>query len=148
MIWALVNSWVYSTPVAQVDFTGLAGYTDVRVLIRGMTVSVSGQRAVRVSTDNGSTFLSASTDYLFVGSDGVETASTTLNVHATASAAARSAAVEICGFNLTSLKVAQILNRIDIRAVIIPTTSALNAVRVLNSAGGNLTAGNIYVFAR
>jgi hypothetical protein len=146
--WSLVNSWTFSTNVANVDFTGLAGYTDVRVLIRGITLSVSGRRALRVSTDNGSTFLSTSGDYVFVDGTGAETNATNITGHTTDTTAARSCEIEINGFDLTTLKVAQCSTRTDFRLVIIPTSSALNAVRVLGSNGGNLTAGSIYVYAR
>ena len=147
--WTLVNSWTFSTGVAQVDFTGLAGYTDVRVLVRNVTLAGSGQRALRVSTNNGSTFLSASGDYVAVAGTGVETNSTGISMHATASALARSCEVEICGFNLTASKVAQALTRTDFRTFVVPTSSALNAVRIFDTTGGsNLTGGSIYVYAR
>lgn len=149
MPWALVNSWTFSTNVAQVDFTGLAGYSDVRVLVRNVTMTGSGLRAVRVSTNNGSTFLATSGDYVSVASTGVETASTLINGHVTASTSARSCEVEICGFNLTAPKAVQMQTRVDVRTVIIPTSSALNAVRVFDGTGGtNLTGGSIYVYAR
>ena len=147
MAWTLVNSWTYSSPVANVDFTGL-NYSDVRVLVRGVTVSASGQRALRVSTNNGSSYLTTSGDYVAVAAAGTETNDVSMTLHATGSTAARSAEIEICGFNLTSPKLAQLLTRTDFRTVIIPTASALNAIRVLDSGGGNLTAGNIYVYAR
>ena len=149
MVWALVNSWTFSINVAQVDFTGLAGYSDVRVLVRAVTLAGSGQRALRVSTDNGSTFLSTSGDYVFCAGTGVETNATSMSMHTTASASARSCEVEICGFNLTAPKVAQILTRTDFRTVVIPTASALNAVRVYDTTGStNLTGGSIYLYAR
>jgi len=148
MPWALVNSWTFSSAVAQVDFTGLAGKTDVRILLNDITLSGSGFRTLRVSTDNGSTFLNTTADYFSVDGAGVETAVTNIGFHVTATAVARSGDTEICGFNLTSPKVAQRQNRTDARTSVIPTTSALNAIRIFDSNGFNLTGGSIYVYAR
>jgi hypothetical protein len=148
MAWVLVTSWTYSTPVAQVDFTGLAAYSDVRVLIRNVTLSGAGVRSLRVSTDNGSTFLSSTADYLGVAGDGTESGGAGIGLHITASASARSGELEICGFNLTSPKVAQRLSRTDARCVVLPSASAFNAVRIYDSSAFNLSGGNIYLFAR
>ena len=149
MAWALVNSWTYAVPVANVDFTGLSAYSDVRVMLRNVTLSGSAQRAMRVSIDNGATFLSTASDYIFVGSDGAKVTATSINLHATASALARTCEIEINGFNLTSPKVSQLQTRTDLRTVVLPTASALSAIRILDSTAAlNLTGGNIYVYGR
>jgi hypothetical protein len=118
--------------------------------MRGVTVSAGGLRVLRVSTDNGASFLGAAGDYVEVSSAGAETATATnIGFHATSSTAARSGEIEICGFNLTTPKTIQRMNRTDVRTAIIPTASPLNAVRIFEAAGVNqLTAGNIWVYAR
>ena len=117
MAWTLISSWAYTSLVPNVDFNGLAGWSDIRVLLRGVTMAGSGQRSLRVSIDNGASFLSTSGDYVYIDSAGAESLLTTLNMHATASAAARSAEMEICGFNLASFKTAQALATPDATTV-------------------------------
>jgi hypothetical protein len=149
MPWAMVDSWTYSTNVAQVQFVGLGAYTDVRVVLRNVTLSGSGLRSLQVSTDNGSTFLNTASDYFSVSGAGAETGITSIGFHATAASAARSGEIEINGFDLgTPPKTAQRNNQTAVHTVIIPTTSALNAVRVFDSSGNNLTGGSIYVYAQ
>lgn len=147
--WALVNSWTYSVDVAQVDFTGLSGYSEILVSIVAVTLSVSGLRLVRVSTDNGATFLSTSGDYVGQSSAGADSALTSMGAQDTAGTTARSGQVLIRGFNTaTANKPFDRATRTDVTTGYIPTATALNAVRVLPSAGGNLTGGTIQVWGR
>jgi hypothetical protein len=148
--WTLVNSWTYSTGVPQVDFTGLAGYSEIRVLLRLVSCTGSGIRQVRVSTNNGSTFLSTSGDYVIAIDSGSGTVGNQaeIQLHTLATTAARSAEIVFKGWNLTDSKTAQMRNRIDFTEVVIPTTSALNALRIFDISGGNLSGGSIYVWGR
>ena len=146
--WALVNSWTYSSAVPNVNFTGLAGYTEVRVVIRGMTTTGSVTRNLYVSTNNGSSYLTTSGDYVFVASTGVETSRTTIPFASGITFNSPTAGeIVISGWNLTSPKLVQARTTTVERMFVIPTASALNALRV-GPASGNITAGSIFVYAR
>jgi hypothetical protein len=147
--WTLVGSWTHSVNVPYVDFIGLAGYTEIRVLTRLLTTASGGTRSLRVSTDNGSTFLSSSGSYISVADAGDEVNATFIPTSALTSAA-RSGEVWFKGWNLTDIKIAQIRHHVtgSTRQYLIPTSSPLNAVRIIDLTAGDLTGGSIYVFAR
>jgi len=130
--------------LANEDFTGLSGYTGLVVLTVGITKSVSGITQLQVSTDNGSTWLTSSGDYQVLAAAGTLTNDDAMDFHATASTAARSGRILIWGFNSVGQRVA--ITSASVLNYIIPGTTALNAIRVLPSGGGNLNAGTIYVF--
>lgn len=149
--WTEVGSWDYSGDVATVDFTGLAGYNEFLVALRNVTLSIAGIRQLRVSVNNGSSYFAASGDYVEITSGGVETAKTAIDFHTSTATAARSGAVAIPQANLTCL-IKPILspNGSDNRELqfFVGSTSPINALRILPSAGGNLTGGSIRVYAR
>lgn len=134
---------------ANVDFTGLGGFSELLVIARLVTASVSGQRVLQVSDDNGASFYAASGNYITVSSAGVETASTVGGVfHTTASTLARSGWVSL---DLNSGTVAPPIFRHSAAfetRFFVASTNIINAVRVNNFGGGNLTGGKIYLFGR
>ncbi len=143
--WTLISTTT-AAGAAQYDFTSLSAYTDILVVIKGITRSVSGITSFRVSTDNGSTFLSASGDYLDISAAGVEANATLIPFHTTNATAARTGYIYVHTFNNTGAKPAV---STDVNNYLIPTTTALNALRVYSgAAGGNLNAGTIYVYGR
>ena len=131
---------------ANEDFINLSGYSEILVLCHAITKAASGTLECRVSTDNGSTFLSASGEYISVNTSGTTINDTSIEMHATASAAARYGYVIISGFNTAGFKLSHGQSNVD--TYFIPTTTPLNAVRVFGSAGGNLTGGTIYLYGR
>lgn len=148
MPWSLVDSWTHSVDVTEKAFIGLAGLDDALILIRGVSASVSSQRSLQVSIDNGSNYLSTSGDYVTIDGTGVATNVTNVGFHQTSATAARSGLIMVQAFSLATDKVVDRMSRVDVRQAIIPTANALNAVRVNNSAGGNLTAGSIWLLGR
>lgn len=148
-VWSRVATWTHSGDVTEVDFPNLSGYSEILVSVVAVTLSVSGLRQVRVSTDNGSTFLSTSGDYMSTASSGVDTAQAALGVHATSSTTAASGQLVIRGFNVAvANKPFERNTRNDLTTGYIPTASALNAIRIIPSGGGNLTGGTIDVWGR
>lgn len=147
--WVLTHT---SSPsgVAQVDFTNLAGYSDIRVVLVGVTFGSGSACQLRVSTDNGATFLSASGDYVTVSGEGAIANATELRFYSTAATAARSSQLMIYGINVAAPKWAQgiFFTTDSVGFRYMPTTSQINAVRVLNSSAVNFTGGTIYVFGR
>jgi hypothetical protein len=146
--WVLVGT---NSPsgVTTVDFTGLASYTDLRVVVSGVTFGSSSKAQLRISINNGSTYLAASGDYLAISGAGVATNATELDFYDTAATAARYGELLLNGINVTSApKTARATfyagDSVNLR--IMPTTSAITAVRVLASV--NFTGGTIYVYGR
>jgi hypothetical protein len=150
--WDLAGSWTFSMNVAQVDFTGLAGATDIMIIARQVTQSVSTQLALRVSTNNGSSFFSASGDYIILApASGAEANSSAQIFWNTGATAARSGMVTIVGANVIGAP-RPLLNPDtssgNVRLFVADTANDIDAVRVIPSGGGNITGGSIYVFTR
>lgn len=143
--WSLAGSWTYSTNVASVDLTGLAGANEILVVARLITLSSSGFRSVWLSVDNGSSFYTASGDYVTAASDGTETNTTSAGSHGTAATAARTTIVHIQNAGLGGAIKRCLSNGFD--RLFVASTSPVNAVRV-GATAGNMTAGSAYVFTR
>ncbi|RWK17048.1 MAG: hypothetical protein EOR43_28815 [Mesorhizobium sp.] len=143
---ALAGSWTYSADVAQVDFTGLGSYQEFVLIGIGLTTSVSGFRAVRFSIDGGSSYYSASGDYADITSSGTVTNNTAIGTHSVSATAARDIALRIFPNVSGAYKVAQ--NQQGLYSKFVASTSVVNAIRVFNTAGGNLTGGSLYLYAR
>lgn len=146
--WALAASWTFSTNVAQVDFTGLSAYSDILVLARLITRASSTVNALRVSTDNGSTFYAGATDYQSIDSSGVETAANLFGMNITNATLGRSGIIQISAFNVNGAPKVIFSDNRALSGMFVGSTSPLNAIRILPLAGGNITGGNIYVFGR
>lgn len=149
LTWTLITT---STPtgVNHVDFTGLAAYAEIRVLVRLMTYGSGDTTALQVSTDNGATFLSAATDYREILGTGAESGVGNIPFYGATSTTGKSGEILIEGFNLTSPKVSRAVP--DTSAVqymqVLPSVSAFNAVRVLSTGTNNFTGGTIYIWGR
>jgi hypothetical protein len=132
-----------------VDFASLSAYSELLVLLKGITLSVSGTVSLRVSTDNGSTFLSTSGDYQSIATaTGAEGALAQITIYSTGATAARTSVIEVSAFNISGAPKPVRSMRTDFTNYYIPTTTALNAIRFFSTAGGNFTGGDIYVFGR
>jgi hypothetical protein len=150
--WTLAATWTFSTNVAAVNFTGLAGATDIQVIVQDITQSVSGAALLQVSTDNGSSYFATSGDYKALANDsGISTNTTGGSFWATVATAARSGVVTIFGANVTGLP-RYLLNvgnnSAQQRLFTADTANDIDAVRVIPSGGGNITGGSIYVLKR
>lgn len=148
--WELIATQALSG-AASYDFNNLSQYTDLRVLIVGATFGSSSQTQVRISVDNGATFLAASGDYVTVNGNGTPANTTELIPYSGAATAARSGEVFIQGSNLTGApKVSRtvIFSTDGVYLRYMPTTSAVNGLRVLNSAAVNFTGGTAYIMGR
>lgn len=149
--WANVGSWTWSTNVAEVTFTGLSAYNELMVIIRGVTTSVSGVRRVQVGVDNGSSYFSGASDYLKVSDIGVEANADTPGIayHSSNSAAARTLVAHILNTR-GNVKVGEMNNATSSasRILFVGSTSDINAIRIDNHTGGNLTGGSILLLGR
>lgn len=143
--WTLVEARVCSA-TANEDFINLSAYSDIFVFADGLTKANSGTLNLRVSTDNGANFLTTSGDYVAVSTAGTLTSQTSMLCHSTSATLARTCHTRISFFNKTSPKYGFVTS--TSAEYIIPTTTALNAIRLFGSAAGNLTGGTLYVYGR
>lgn len=144
--WTLVEARAMASNATE-DFTGLSAYSSVLVVCHAVTKSVSGILQLRVSTDNGATFLTASGDYLIIAGSGTGSVATAIDLHNANATAARYGFALLLGFSKTGVKTS--FGSATNSGYIIPTTTALNAVRVTSSGvGATLDAGTIYVFGQ
>jgi len=145
--WQLLNTTTITVAGVNFDVPGLAGYNEILVIIDGITRSITGITTLRLSIDNGATFLATAADYIDVSTAGVEAGIDRIPFHTTNSTLARSGRVLIRLFDTTSpVKMAESW---DGNNYFLPSASAFNAIRVYSgSAGGNLTGGVIYVYGR
>lgn len=127
------------------DFTGLANYQEIIFLFRDVAPpgGGNGHRAIRVSTDNGSTFLSSTGDYASI-SNGAETDTASIRFNSISDSTAKSGWVRFSNFNISGApKFAQT----TLLPHVIPTTTALNALRLFNDSGSaEHNAGTAYLY--
>jgi hypothetical protein len=143
-------TWSYSAAVAQVDVIGLAGYTDFLILGRNITLSVAGNRAIYCSVDNGATFYTASGNYVVISNVGAETNTECIATEGGSSVATvRSFQADLLGFGVNAgLKATNHLSQ-NVTRAFVASTLAVNALRLSRlGAGGNLTGGVLYVYAK
>lgn len=149
--WSLAGTWDFSTGVAQVDFTNLGSYNELLIMARNISDGTTGTRQVLCSVDNGSTFFNSSGDYILISNAGAESNQASIGIHDTNSTAARSGSVHIHASGLNGVqKLCRALQRSAGNSdyLFVGSTSPINAIRINNSGGGNLTAGSIRVLGR
>lgn len=156
--WTLVNTsgnpissgatWTWSSNVANVDVTGLAGANDIMVLGRLITLSGSNYRQVVLSTDNGSSFWAGGSDYqVFSANTGVESGSSGCISHQTSTAAARTIGGVVLGANAHGPKmVTDLVNSYP--RIFTASNDPINAIRLNANGGQDLTGGSLYVWVR
>lgn len=145
--WVELASWTYSSDVANVDFTGLAGYSEIMVIGKGITLSVAGVRALRFSTDNGSSYYAGSSDYYTCQLTGISTQASSLVAHNTGNSTARDFTATLRLANLTTPRKDVVLTA-GLTGYFDGSSSPVNAIRVLSTVAGNLTGGTIKVFGK
>lgn len=142
------GQWDFSSNVSEVIFTDLDDFCDIVLAVRNVTMSASGTRDVRVSINNGSSFLSGASDYEYLDVNGIITTAAAIGLQSTASASARGGQVNFFQWNLSTLKTVHVVHRsAGINSNFIPTANPLNALRI-NASTGNFTGGQIRVYGR
>lgn len=147
-VWNEVASWDFSIDgaVASVPSSDLTGYSEVLIQGRGVGASVSGQRVVQVSVNNGVSWYTTSGDYNELAATGVATNNQAMFPHTTATGSARDFAVQFPNIQ-APFKVAHLMPRM-VEAQFVASTTQITNVRVINSTGGNLNAGQVKIYAR
>jgi hypothetical protein len=148
--WTLAASWTWSTNVAQVDITGLAGAKEIRIIAQDITLAASGVASVRVSVDNGTSFFAGASDYRAIANgSGIKVTTSGASLWSNVATAARSGTSQIqaAAANLRLMFQPGDTSNGQ-RLFVADTTNDINAIRVFPSAGGNITGGQIDVYTR
>lgn len=147
--WAITASWDFAVdgPTSEV-VANTAGKSEALVLFNDVTVATTGRRCALVSTDNGATYWQTNGDYAYMSASGVITNEPYISGHNTNSTGARSAQIILSGLSLVMpakplFSYTQILPQV-FRA----TDDRITQVKALNSAGGNMTGGTVYILTR
>jgi hypothetical protein len=154
--WQLVNqtgvpitsgsTWTYSVDVANVDVVNLSPYNELLIFARSVTASAgTGVRIIRASTDNGATFFAGASDYSVIAATGAGSNSSAFMGHSTATNLARNIVGQIA--NLKGSEKMSVAMAGEVR-IPIGFSADINAIRLTDSTGSNLTGGSLYVYAR
>lgn len=148
----LVGTWVWSTNTTLVDFTNLGGYSNLIMVLQDLTFG-SASMLLRVSTDNGATFFATGADYSsFAANDSSGVSSTTgIALNDGVATSMRGSMLLISGWNDSNFKSTfmgvtfQPNNNNTVTGYRV-TAEVNNALRIINSAGNNITAGTIFIY--
>lgn len=124
------------------DVTGLSGYQAIRVIPWGVTSASAGTMYVVVSTDNGSTFLTSSGDYLtLTATTGAATNADKLFLQTGTSVGPAYGFLTINDFSLTG---PHTVNN-SVLTQTVATTTALNAISFRSTSVSGMNGGLLYV---
>lgn len=158
--WALAGAGQTATGVwdfavdgakSNINFTGLAGFSDLLMIARGVTQSVSGLPFGQVSVNNGSSYFTTSGDYVQPSTAGVESnAGSTGGLIDTGATAARSWGMKVLAANAAVPRLIESTVRPPPGANVsfIASASAINAWRLGTTGGGTFNGGKVYCLAR
>lgn len=142
----VVATWTFSEAVATVPFVGLVGFDEFIVDTRAIQRAGSSRTTLQASIDNGSNYLTSSGSYENITASGVESALTDMVFHSTDTTAARGGQIWISCNQSGNYKMAtRVGDGVRYRIV---TNSPINALRLLTTDAGNITAGSAVVYAR
>lgn len=147
--WQVLGSWdhaVSGNTASPIDFNGLGGCDELMVIYEDLERSISGITSFQLSVDNGVSFFSTSGNYRFMtdnGSPNNFTAWRATNSNATTDT---SGMVHIMGNTGAVPKTARMTHTgLYGTSDFVGSLSAVDAIRVFNSGGGNYIGGRITV---
>jgi hypothetical protein len=144
--WTEVYNATIAAPTANID-VDVSAYDDVLIIARLVTLSVSGSRQIKVSTDGGSTFYTTSGDYVFFSDSGAETATQAMLGHSTNTTAARTIAGDILGIRGSGYpKLSREIGG-GRQRLFVADEDPITDIR-LEGTSGNLTGGRFIVLGR
>ena len=138
-------TWTFSVAVANVDVINLSNYNELIVIGRNLTTTLSTQRIIRVSVDNGVTFFQGAADYEHIQSAGNTINSSVYLIHTSNSAAARAITGHLVNLK-GPVKFARDLTA-DTR-LFAASTLGINAIRLSQLTATTFTGGTLHVYAR
>lgn len=154
--WTVNKHWDFAIDgaVSAVVSDPLDGAAEALVVIDLVTTSASVQRVVQISTDGGLTWWNTTGDYSEYGPTGIVANNNAFFTHTTATAAARSTALQLLNIGSSlSPKVATLINR-GVGARFSATPALPTHLRVFGSQSsgpnptGTLTGGTVTIYTR
>lgn len=145
--WTLFSTTTISTPVASVEVTGLAGYTEIMIQLSGWTYSTTNAALLQVSTNNGSSYYSASGDYVVVSSAGALTNTVGGTFYTGNTTSARTGTIIIEGNVAGAPKNLKAMSD-SYRQFIADNANDIDAIKILGVNAGNITAGTMTVLVK
>lgn len=147
--WTLLNSWDFavSGAISQLDTTGITN-DEVMVVGQGVTKSVSGRPLIYVSTNNGVSYDTTSSNYLFLNSSGGTAGNSGFYLDNGITTAATSGELILTAMQETGSKFVIFSTANAPGYQYVGSTSIINAMRVIPSAGGTFSGGKIFVYGR
>lgn len=132
----------------------VSGYSDLMVVLRGVTLASSGWRTVLMSTDGGSSYHNTSGNYVSIDSSGVASNEVFFFSHSSSSASARSATVYLNNLQNGRKVMAQTPARSAAIAVFEGSNLPITHIRIQGTTSStslvstNMNAGTITVYGR
>lgn len=145
--WQVIGTFVHGTDgsVANKSFTGIDAFSDLMLIGRGITTSVSADIIMRVSVDGGSSYYSASGDYVSLNSSAAEANSTAMAASALNSSA-KSPVFQLFGNTGLNPPYCRSIST-GVSRLFVASSSKINAVRI-GAGSGNMTGGSYTLLGR
>jgi len=159
--WALAGTGQTATGVydfavdgakAAITFAGLGTANEILILAEAVAVSVSGSAMVQVSTDNGASYFTTSGDYVAINPG----AGTVLNTIGSTFWTTNTTAARYGFSHIMNAAIAGMPKIFDApvqtgnpqRLFVADNANNIDAIQIVGTSGGNITAGKIFVLAR
>lgn len=150
--WVLIGTKDFTaSPSTTWDNTGLSAYSELMLIEKLVALSISGQRGLQLSDDNGASYY-AGTTYQAAGLDGGTVGVAVIPTEAQTTSGLRSGSAMVFAINVVGApKLGMsagvqpgnpgVATRIDI-------LTACNAVRYTTTTGASINGGNVWLLAR
>lgn len=148
--WTLADSYDFATAANSRDFTGLAGANEILVTLTDITKAANDTVALRVSTNNGSSFFSTSGNYRSIGSTGIASNDTSALVIAGSTTASRVGLARLLNPAVSGPKII----KADTASTTVYTdfvgdnANDIDAIRIFTPGGNNMNGGVARVYTR
>lgn len=146
--WNVLQDVTIAAATPSVIATNAGPWNEFLILALGVTASVTGLRSVNLSTDNGASFYTTPGNYLLITDTGTSSASGGANLHNTNATAARYGMMHITGNNSGAPPILACVNTGSQPRLFVASPLPINAIRVNNNLGGNLTGGRVVILGR
>jgi hypothetical protein len=145
--WSLVSTVDLSiSPVAAIPFTGLGAYSEILLIGRATTTSVSSFRGLLVSTDNGASYFNTAGNYERNAITGILSNQMQIDGISNASANARNFYIHLMATNVDGAPKPYLTTSL-LNGFFVGSFAPINAVQAVTTAG-NFNGGNLYLLGR
>lgn len=147
--WKLIEDFTISTAIANRD-VDVSPYDEIMCIALNITAAASSVRGILLSTDGGATYRNTSGDYVTMTPAGVSANAIQVDLHVTASTAARGGIVHGRGLRQSSgPKAFHSPNTTNGQSVLfMQSNSPITNIRYYTSGSGNMNAGRFITYGR